>query len=236
MLLNCGVGEDSCESLGLQGDLTSQSSRKSVLNIHWKDWCWSWNSNTSSTWCEELTHWKRPLCWKKLKAGGEGDNRGWDGWMAPPTQWTWVWINPGNWWWTRRSGVLQSMGSQNQTQLGDWTELTCLLLHGFPLSFLSVISLFIMPYYLVFSFLNCPTLMYTVLTSIVLLTSFSFCWHINKVSSPLGASFSGMTSLSVTLLFRGVIPTFSSVYVKFNLNPFLLLTVSKVGRSPEQLS
>ena len=64
MLLNCGVGEDSWESLGLQGDQTSQSSRKSVLNIHWKDWCWSWNSSTLATWCEELTHWKRLMLGK----------------------------------------------------------------------------------------------------------------------------------------------------------------------------
>ena len=70
MLLNCGGGEDSWESLGLQGDPTSPSSRKSVLNIHWKDWCWSWNSNTLATWCEELTHLKRPWCWERLKAGG----------------------------------------------------------------------------------------------------------------------------------------------------------------------
>ena len=55
MLLNCGVGEDSWESLGLQGDPTSQSWRKSVLNMHWKDWCWNWNSNTLATWCKELT-------------------------------------------------------------------------------------------------------------------------------------------------------------------------------------
>ena len=53
--------------------------RKSTLNIHWKDWCWSWSSNTVATWCEELTHWKRPCCWERLKAGGEGDDRGWDG-------------------------------------------------------------------------------------------------------------------------------------------------------------
>ena len=85
MLLNCGVGEDSWESLRLQGDPTSQSQRKSVLNIHWKDWCWSWNSNTLSAWCEELTYWKRPWFWERLKAGGEGDDRGWDGWMASPT-------------------------------------------------------------------------------------------------------------------------------------------------------
>ena len=112
MFLNCVVGEDSWESLGLQGDKTSQSQRKSVLNIHWKDWFWSWNSNTLATWCEELTHLKRPWCWERLKVGREGDNRGWDGWMASPTQWTWVWVNSGSWWWTGRPGVLQSIGLQ----------------------------------------------------------------------------------------------------------------------------
>ena len=65
---NCGVGEDSWESLGLQGDLTSWSSRRPVLGYHWKDWCWSWNSNTLATWCEELTHWKRSWCWERLRA------------------------------------------------------------------------------------------------------------------------------------------------------------------------
>ena len=86
--------------------------RKSALNIHWKDRCWSWNSNTSATWCEELTHLKRLWCWERLNVGEERDDRGWDGWMASPTQWTWVWVNSGSWWWTRRPGVLQSMGSQ----------------------------------------------------------------------------------------------------------------------------
>ena len=66
---------------------------KSILNIHWKGWCWSWNSNTWATWCKELTHWKIPWCWERLKAGGKGDDRGWDGWMASPTQWTWVWVS-----------------------------------------------------------------------------------------------------------------------------------------------
>ena len=75
MLLNCGVGEDSWESLELQGNPTSPSSKKSVLNIHWKEWCWSWNSNTLATWCKKLTHLKRPWCWERLKAGGEGDDR-----------------------------------------------------------------------------------------------------------------------------------------------------------------
>ena len=56
--------------------------KKSVLNTHGRDWCWSWNSNTLATWCKELTPWKRPWFWKRLRAGGEGDDRGWDGWIA----------------------------------------------------------------------------------------------------------------------------------------------------------
>ena len=75
-------GENSWESLGLQGDPTSPSERKSVLNIHWKDWYWSWKSNTLATWCEELTHLKRPWCWARLRAVGEGNYREWDGLMA----------------------------------------------------------------------------------------------------------------------------------------------------------
>ena len=77
--------------------------------------------NTLATWCEELTHWKRPWCWERLKAGGEGDNRGWGGWMASPTWWTWVWTNSGRWWRTGKPGVLQSMGLQSQTWPSDWT-------------------------------------------------------------------------------------------------------------------
>ena len=82
------------------------------MNIHWKDWCWRWNCNTLATWFEELTHLKRPWSWERLKAGGEGKDRGWDGWMASPTQWTGVWVNSGSWWWTGRPGVLQSVGLQ----------------------------------------------------------------------------------------------------------------------------
>ena len=107
----------------LQGDQTSPSYRRSVLGVHWKDWCWSWNSNTLATWCEELTHWKRPWCWERLKAGGEGDNREWDGWMASQTLWTWVWASARSWWWTGKPGVLQSMGSQTRTWLSSRTEL-----------------------------------------------------------------------------------------------------------------
>ena len=122
MLLNCGVGEDSWESFGQQGDQTSPFYRNYALNIHWKDWCWSWNSNSLATWYKELTHWKRPWCWERLRAGGEGDDRGWDGWMASLAQWTWVWVSSRSWWWTGRPGVLQSRGSQRVGH--DWaTEL-----------------------------------------------------------------------------------------------------------------
>ena len=70
----------------------------------------------------KLTHWKRPWCWERLKAGGEGDDRGWDGWMASPTWWTWVWASSSNWW-IGKPGVLQSMGLQRVGH--DWaTELT----------------------------------------------------------------------------------------------------------------
>ena len=135
MLLNCGVGEDSWESLGLQGEPTSPPERRSVLSVHWKDWCWSWNSNTLATWCEELTYWKRPWCWERLKAGGEGDDRWWNGWMASPTQWTWVSVNSK---WTGRPGMLQSMVSQRvghdwATEL-NWTDRRSQIekLLGFP--------------------------------------------------------------------------------------------------------
>ena len=82
--------------------------------------------NPLATWCEELTPWKRPWCWERLKAGGEGDDWGRDGWMASLTLWTQVWVNSGSWWWTGKSGVLKSVGSQRvrhcrATEL-NWTE------------------------------------------------------------------------------------------------------------------
>ena len=93
---------------------------------HW--WTWRalclvkcaemcWNSNTLARWCEELTHWKRPWCWERLRTGGKGDNRG-DGWMASSIQWTWVWVDSGSWWWTGRLGVLWFMGLQGVWH--DW--------------------------------------------------------------------------------------------------------------------
>ena len=103
------------------------TARRSVLGIHWKNWCWSWNSSTLATSCEELTHWKRPWCWERLRARGEGDDRGWDGWMASLTWWTCGWVDSGSWWWTGRPGMLRFMGSQRVgydwvTEL-NWTEM-----------------------------------------------------------------------------------------------------------------
>ena len=91
---------------------------------HWKHWCWSWNSSTLATWCEELTHWKRKsLMLERLRAGGEGDDRGWDGWMASPTQWTRVWASSGSWWWTRKLGMLQSRGHK-ESDVTEWLNRT----------------------------------------------------------------------------------------------------------------
>ena len=114
---------------------TARRCNQSILteispNIHWKDWCWSWNSNTLATWWEELTHYKRPWSWERLKAGGEWDDRRWDGWMASPTQWIWVWVSSGNWWWTGKPSVLQSMESQSRKWLSDWTDWLTLNLYS----------------------------------------------------------------------------------------------------------
>ena len=91
---------------------------------HWKDWCWSWNSNTLATWWGELTHWKRPWCWERLRAG-EGDDRGWNAWMASPTWWTWVWVSSWSWWWSGKRVLLQSMGRKDSdtTEQLNWTGL-----------------------------------------------------------------------------------------------------------------
>jgi len=93
------------------------------LNIRWEDWCWSWNSNTLATWSKGLTLvLKRPWCWERLKTGGEGNGRGWDGWMASLTQRIWVWVDSGSWW-TGRPDVLQSTGLQRVRH--DWATELC---------------------------------------------------------------------------------------------------------------
>ena len=124
---------------------------RSVLSVHWRDWCWSWNSNSLATWCEELTHWKRPWCWERLRTGGEGDNRGWNGWMASLTQWTWVWVDS---WVGDGQGGLACCGSWgckeldttewlNWTELNGWVFLSFVFFIAFlPLTFPSSLPYF----------------------------------------------------------------------------------------------
>ena len=133
---------------------SNQSILKEIsLGVHWKNWCWSWNSNTLATWCEELTHLKRPWCWERLRAGGEGDDGGWDGWMASPTQWTWVWVNSGSWWWTGGSDVLRFMGSQRVrhdwvTEM-NWTELKYSFVASYKFWYIVSLLLFNSSYFLI---------------------------------------------------------------------------------------
>ena len=120
------VKKSECQGIGafklwwwrrlLRASFTVRRSNQSILkkinlNVFWKDWCWSWSSNTLTTWCKEPTHWKRTWLWGRLSAGGEGDNREWDGWMASLIQWTWVWANSGRYWRTGKLGMLQFIGS-----------------------------------------------------------------------------------------------------------------------------
>ena len=113
------------EKMWINGEICQRSNQSILKEISpeysLEDWCWSWSSNTSATWCKELTYWKSPRCWERLKAG-EGDDRGWDDWIASPTRWTWVWASSRSWWWTGKPGMLQSMASQRVGH--DWaTEL-----------------------------------------------------------------------------------------------------------------
>ena len=113
------------EVLGWQGDPTSPSKRKSVLKIHWKDWYWSWNSKTLATWFIELTQ-ERPCYWKKLKVGGEEDDRGWDGWMTSLIWWTWVWVSSRSWW-GQGSLAFCSPWDHKETDMSEWLKWTELI-------------------------------------------------------------------------------------------------------------
>ena len=126
MLLSCSVVEDSWESLGMHVDQTSWSKRKSVLNIHSEGLMLKLKLQYLATWCKELTHWKRPWCWETLKAREEGDDRGWDGWTASPTQWTWVWASSKSWWCMEAWHSVVPGITKSGTCLCDWTELIIL--------------------------------------------------------------------------------------------------------------
>ena len=99
--------------------------KKWVLNIHWKDWCWSWNSNTLATWCGKLTHLERDWYWESLKVEGEGDDREWDGGMTLLTQWKWVWVNSGSWPWTGRLSCCSPWGRKDMTERMNWSQFNC---------------------------------------------------------------------------------------------------------------
>ena len=95
-----------------ESPLDSKEIKPVNLNTHWKNWHWSWSSSILATWGEEVTHWKSPWCWERLRGEGEEGIRGWNGWMASPMQWTSNWANFGRWWGTGRPDMLQSMGSK----------------------------------------------------------------------------------------------------------------------------
>ena len=127
MLLNCGVGEDSWESLRLQGDPTNLSWRRSVLGVHWKNWCWGWNQYFGHL-MRRADSLEKILMLGKIEVRRR---RGWYGWMASPTQWTWAWVDSRSCWWTGRPGMLWFTGSQRVRH--DWvTELNWWLVYYKP--------------------------------------------------------------------------------------------------------
>ena len=132
----------------------SQSILKISPEVHWKDWCWSWNSYFGHL-VRRADSFEKTLMLGKIKGKREGDNRGWEDEMteASPTQWTWVWVNSGSWWWTGRPGVLWFMGSQrvglDRATEPNWTEQLIDILSGspFPLRMRKTIMIFWTQYY-----------------------------------------------------------------------------------------
>ena len=86
--------------------------KKSVLNIHWKDWSWSWNSKTFANWWKNWLICKDPDAGKDWRQEGKGKTEAWEWWMSSPILWTGIWVSSGSWWWTGKPGLLQSMGSE----------------------------------------------------------------------------------------------------------------------------
>ena len=126
----------------------------------------------------ELTHWKRPWCWEGLGAGGEGDDWGWDGWMASLIWWTWVWVNSGSWWWTGRPGVLRFMGSQRvghdwATEL-NWTDLNTLL-SSFHVFYFFLKASTVFRYFMIW------TLVPSILVSLMLIFCSTIIFFLSKV-------------------------------------------------------
>ena len=113
---------------------TARRSNQSILKEISPEYSLEWlmlkpKPNTLATWCEELTHWKRLLCWERQKAGGEGGDREWDDWMVSLTQWIWIWASSWRWWRTEKPGMLQSMGLQRvghdwEAEQQQWVELS----------------------------------------------------------------------------------------------------------------
>ena len=155
--MNCGVGEDFWESLG-----TARRSNQSILKeispgCSLERLMFKLKLQYFGQLMWRAAHLKRPWCWERLRAGGEGDDRGWGDWMASLTQWTWIWVNSGSWWWTGRPGILRFMGlrrvGHNWVTELSWTELNWSikyelqrfpLIHWFELgSFKSLIQLLI---------------------------------------------------------------------------------------------
>ena len=144
MVLNCGVGEDSWESLELQGDPVNPKGNQSWIFIGRTDA----EAEAPVFWPPDMKNWltgKDTDSWERLKVSGKGNDRGWDGWMASLTQYTWVWASSGSWWWTGKLGVLQSLGSQ---RVGHnlATELIKLAFRSMPAQSLNPVWLFLTPW------------------------------------------------------------------------------------------
>ena len=111
-LLNCDFGEYSLGSLCMARRSNQSIIKEITPEYSFEGLMLKLKLQYLATWCKELTHWKRPWSWERLRAGGEGSNRGWDRWMASLTRWTWVWVNSRSLYWTGKHGVLQSIGYQ----------------------------------------------------------------------------------------------------------------------------